>query len=567
MRLRNLSFAGKLWLLVGLFIATTALKQVVFWTLSSRTKVTGPIYNRVIEAKNLAADVMPPPQYIIESYLTVYRLINVSDANAVSGLRTQFERLEREYHLGHRRWEAVLPPGPLQKALVEDSYAPALDFYAIMRDEFFPLLASRTVATANETNTQLRALANGKLLAAYERHRAAIDQVLRLTEQAAIDAEADAVSQMDSWGNVVILMAVLVMALILVVSFWIARSILRPIRAFQSSLDDMSRGAGDLTARVPEDGKDEIGDLARSLNLMIGRIHDLVVRVRESSIQLFATSTEIAATARAQDATMRTLGGSSNQIAAAVKEITATSQELSSTMNTVAESGKSAAALAQTGRTGLGQMGGTMQRLTDATASIAAKLAAVSDKAADINVVVTTITKVADQTNLLSINAAIEAEKAGEYGRGFLVVAREIRRLADQTAVATLDIEGIVRHMQTAVSAGVMEMEKFSDEVRSGGQTVAAVNSQMGKILEQVQVMSDRFRMVNEGMGHQVIGAAQINDAMLQLTAGVDQSSASLREFNQATLSLRESADQLKGQISNFRVSGQPAGDAAGLQG
>ena len=78
----------------------------------------------------------------------------------------------------------------------------------------------------------------------------------------------------------------------------------------------------------------------------------------------------------------------------------------------------------------------------------------------------TTITKVADQTNLLSLNAAIEAEKAGEHGRGFAVVATEIRRLADQTAIASYDIEQLVKEMQSAVSAGVMGMDKFSEEVR-----------------------------------------------------------------------------------------------------
>src|SRR4030095_7834329 len=98
-------------------------------------------------------------------------------------------------------------------------------------------------------------------------------------------------------------------------------------------------------------------------------------------------------------------------------------------------------------------MSATMERLAKSTGSISTKLGVIREKASDINGVVTTITKVADQTNLLSVNAAIEAEKAGEYGLGFLVVAREIRRLADQSAVATLDIEQMVRQMQAAVSA------------------------------------------------------------------------------------------------------------------
>jgi methyl-accepting chemotaxis protein WspA len=168
--------------------------------------------------------------------------------------------------------------------------------------------------------------------------------------------------------------------------------------------------------------------------------------------------------------------------------------------------------------------------------------------------VVTTITKVADQTNLLSINAAIEAEKAGEYGRGFLVVAREIRRLADQTAVATLDIETIVRHMQDAVSAGVMQMDKFSGEVRAGVQRVAEISGQTGQIIEEVQALSDRFRSVNEGMRNQSVGAAQINEAMGQVTAGAQQTQTALEEFNKATMHLRQSVEVLNQEVAQFTV-------------
>ena len=100
---------------------------------------------------------------------------------------------------------------------------------------------------------------------------------------------------------------------------------------------------------------------------------------------------------------------------------------------------------------------------------------------------VTTINKVADQTNLLSLNAAIEAAKAGEFGQGFAVVAREIRRLADQTAIATLDIEQMVKEMQSSVSSGVMGMEKFAQEVQSAVREVNEISGQIAHIIEQVQ--------------------------------------------------------------------------------
>jgi methyl-accepting chemotaxis protein WspA len=319
---------------------------------------------------------------------------------------------------------------------------------------------------------------------------------------------------------------------------------------------DMAGGAGDLTARVEVRSNDEIGQLAAAINKVIQQIHDLVVRVRESSIQLYASSTEIAATARQQESTMQNLGSSTNQIAVAVKEISATSHELAGTVGTINDGAKQVGKAAVAGRSGLAGMAAAMQRLSESTSSISGKLGVVREKANDINVVVTTITKVADQTNLLSINAAIEAEKAGEYGRGFLVVAREIRRLADQTAVATLDIENMVRQMQSAVSAGVMEMDKFAEEVRTGVAKVGEINVQMGQILEQMRMSNEAFQSVSEATSQQSSGAGQINDAMVQLAAGVQQTSASLKEFHQVTVNLRESADALKQQVARFTVAG-----------
>ena len=210
--------------------------------------------------------------------------------------------------------------------------------------------------------------------------------------------------------------------------------------------------------------------------------------------------------------------------------------------------------MATTGQESLAGMDRTMRQLADSTGSIGSKLSVISERAANINLVVTTITKVADQTNLLSINAAIEAEKAGEYGLGFLVVAREIRRLADQTAVATLDIERMVKEMQYSVSAGVMEMDKFSEQVRQVVSEVQHIGGQLGQIIAGVQGLDQRFDQVTEGMRVQSQGAEQIREAMLRLSEGANQTSVSLREFNKATDHLREAVGGLKEEVSRFTV-------------
>jgi methyl-accepting chemotaxis protein WspA len=196
-----------------------------------------------------------------------------------------------------------------------------------------------------------------------------------------------------------------------------------------------------------------------------------------------------------------------------------------------------------------------MRQVTEASGSITAKLALLSEKAGNINQVITTITKVADQTNLLSLNASIEAEKAGEHGRGFGVVATEIRRLADQTAVATYDIDQTVREIQSAVSASVMGMDKFSEEVRRGMQAVEQVGGQLSEIIQQVQTLAPRVEAVNEGMQTQSDGADQIMQALLQLNEAAQQTVESLRQSTVAIDDLNQVAHGLRGGVSRFKLS------------
>jgi methyl-accepting chemotaxis protein WspA len=224
------------------------------------------------------------------------------------------------------------------------------------------------------------------------------------------------------------------------------------------------------------------------------------------------------------------------------------------TVHDVAGVSENTATAAASGQTGLARMEATMHHMEEATRTIADRLEVINERAATITSVVTTITRVADQTNLLSLNAAIEAERAGEYGRGFAVVAREIRRLADQTAVATLDIEHMVKEMTTAVSAGVMGIDHFAQEVRQGVEDVRTVGGQLNQIIDQVQALTPRFDAVNAGMRGQAQGAQQISEAMHQLNEAAQQTAASLHESAQAIAQLTDTAQDLHDGISRFKV-------------
>ncbi|MDP9501744.1 methyl-accepting chemotaxis protein [Pseudomonas protegens] len=330
------------------------------------------------------------------------------------------------------------------------------------------------------------------------------------------------------------------------------RAIMAPMNRIVSILEIMR--TGDLSGRLNLERKDEFGAVETGFNDMMTELTSLVSQAQRSSVQVTTSVTEIAATSKQQQATATETAATTTEIGATSREIAATSRDLVRTMTEVSSAADQASVLAGSGQQGLARMEDTMHSVMGAADLVNAKLAILNEKAGNINQVVVTIVKVADQTNLLSLNAAIEAEKAGEYGRGFAVVATEVRRLADQTAVATYDIEQMVREIQSAVSAGVMGMDKFSEEVRRGMAEVQQVGEQLSQIIHQVQALAPRVLMVNEGMQAQATGAEQINHALVQLGDASSQTVESLRQASFAIDELSQVAVGLRSGVSRFKV-------------
>jgi len=327
-------------------------------------------------------------------------------------------------------------------------------------------------------------------------------------------------------------------------------AVARPLSELVGSLDRMRQG--DFCHRIRWGREDEFGVLGAGLDRLADDLSGLVGQVQRSGIQVNTCATEIAATAKQQQSTATAIAATTAEISATSKEISATSKELVKTMNEVSQVAEEATVLANHGQTAITRMEATMRQILEASGSITAKLAVLNDKTANINSVVTTITKVADQTNLLSLNAAIEAEKAGEYGLGFAVVAMEIRRLADQTAVATYDIEKMVKEMQSAVAAGVMGMDKFSEEIRHNVDEVRRIGEQLTQLIEQIQAISPRFESVNEGIQAQSVGTDQITQAISQFSEGMQQTMEAIRGSQRSVELLTEAVKDVQKVVQRF---------------
>ena len=360
----------------------------------------------------------------------------------------------------------------------------------------------------------------------------------------------------ESQGGVIQWILVGVILLVVLVSLFagqrMTKAIAGPLAQLLAAMEKLR--AGDFTGRLALSGGDEFGQLAEGLNNTSDRLAELIGQMQKTGIQVNTSVNEMAATLKEQQATANEVASTTVEVGATAKEISASARELGRAGGEVAGVAENTAQLASSGQAGLSRLEATMRQILEAATTISAKLGILNEKTANINAVVTTINKVADQTNLLSLNAAIEAEKAGEYGQGFAVVATEIRRLADQTAVATYDIEQMVKEMQSAVAAGVMGMDKFNEEVRKGGQEAGQVTAQLGEIIQQVQQLTPRFEAVNEGMQAQATAANQISDALGQLGDTTQQSVQAVRQNAEAIDQLSGASRGLQDAVSRFKV-------------
>lgn len=544
---RHLTIRTRLYAQVGLAVVGFAIVLATTYTMSERFRVGGPLYERAMTRRAVVGELQPSNLSVVDPGLTLAILMAVTDPDETRKLVDQFRKQEAVYRDRQAHWRKELFDGPIKTALEQDVFPTGDEFLRVANDEVLGPLSR------GDRETALKAFRT-VVKPVFLRHRAAVEKAVDIG-LGKIEVDEKEVAAEITVGRTLLVSTIVGIALVLGLSGWyLARDIGRSVAELTNRVCEMSTGASDLTARVTVTSTDELGRLGNAINALIGKIHGVVSKVRESSLQVLSTASEIAATARTQETVVHGLNSATTQVAAAVREISATGKELSGTMTDVNGKATQAASLAVSGRERLANMERTMHRLVESTASISGKLATIREKADNINMVVTTITKVADQTNLLSINAAIEAEKAGEFGRGFLVVAREIRRLADQTAVATLDIEGIVRLMQDAVAAGVMQMDKFSDEVRTSVGRVGEINVQTSQIIAEVSGLSERFHLVTDGMRNQAVGAEQINEAMITVSGNIRQTAAAVEEFNGATAHLRSSIEQLNAEIGSFKV-------------
>ncbi len=382
-----------------------------------------------------------------------------------------------------------------------------------------------------------------------------VTESLTQNRLAAMDGQYQEAQRHYKWARNVFILSLIVGAVVAgIMIFMLISSINKPLVEIAKAMKELMNG--DFSHRLSYDGDDEFGILIRGFNKMMDDLGGLIATVEKSGIQVTSSITEIAASAKQQEATVNEHAATSNEIAASTTEIAATSENLMDTMSKVTDMVHNTTMAVSQSHKRVQNINRIMKKMENAVNSIVGKLSILNDKADNIALVTKTINKIADQTNLLSLNAAIEAEKAGEYGAGFSVVASEIRRLADQTAVATFDIEQTVNEVQAAVNSGVMSIEKFADNVHRGFSDIQISSNQISEVISQVEALRPPIETVNEGIEAQFMGAKQISEAVSQLNEAAQQIAETVGQSSSAIDQLSMATDTLRNSVSQFNLKG-----------
>ena len=343
----------------------------------------------------------------------------------------------------------------------------------------------------------------------------------------------------------------LVLALL---SLPLAASITKPVQLIKSKLDDMAAGEGDLTQRLPVTSQDELGELASSFNAFVAKIHALVQQVSVTTDQLFGLVGGVSSQAQRSEQAMAGQRQETDQVATAINEMSAAAHEVAQSAQRAAEAARETD---QQGQDAKRVVDGSIAHIHDLVGEVRSSSESLDSLRRDVQGIVSVlevIRAIADQTNLLALNAAIEAARAGEAGRGFAVVADEVRALASRTQQSTGEIQGMIDRLQNATGEAVAAMQRASQM----GESTREQASHAGEALDSIAVLIGTINSMNAQIAsaaeEQTAVAEEINRSVHQIAVAVDEVASDAEQGAQAARDLDGLGGRLQGLAGQFRV-------------
>lgn len=341
---------------------------------------------------------------------------------------------------------------------------------------------------------------------------------------------------------------------VLLVSLFAMRGTFYRIKQSADIAEKVSVGNFRIETNATETSSDEAGRLLYSVAKMTSKVRSFVLHIKIASLGISESAEEIEYSSGKYASGLKETNGQIESVADSLKQLGENSRILCDLTDELSENALDGAQKANDGKRKISEMESALGVFSRSTSSVGRRLATISERVENIASSVATVAKVSEETNLLSLNASIEAEKAGSAGIGFAVVAREIGRLAEQSASAVEDIETIVKDMQSAVESGVAEMDKFAEEIRTGGADVARLILDIDELASKMQTIAPQVERLASAMQSQRFDISKLADTISDVGDSMKQTALYLRDAENGRLQLKEASSRLSSEISAFDV-------------
>jgi methyl-accepting chemotaxis protein len=531
----------------------------VIWTALmaiNELKVGGPVYTRIVLGKDLIADILPPPEYIIESYLEATLAFN--DPASLDARKERLAQLRKDYDVRHEYWvqDSTYEPAIVQK-LIGPAHDEAARFWAEVESNLLPAIKRGDMTAA--------AASYAIVTDAYTKHRLVIDEIVAEANGFNAESEAAAARSETLFMAVVWSVSGLVLLIVLGGMLFMALGVVRPIARMTAVMKSLSEGVLDVVIPSAQ-RRDEVGQMARAVDVFrTNAIEAKRAREREAAQQQERQSRfeRMDSLTRSFDdsvqGALQRLAGAASQMEGSAHRLTEVADKSSHQVVAMTTATEEASANVQTVASSAEELSASfteMTRRAQESADIARSAAAEGANASSmvkglvlsaerIGEVVNLINDIAAQTNLLALNATIEAARAGDAGKGFAVVAGEVKNLASQTAKATEEIQNQIGAVQSATQSAAGAIEAIT-------RTIGRVNDIAGSISEAVQQQTEATHEIARSIQEAAIGTQEVSSNMAGVTQTATDAKESADEVRATADGLKRESEQLRSLVGSF---------------
>lgn len=388
----------------------------------------------------------------------------------------------------------------------------------------------------------------------FQKARDEIDKLTELSEVASSEAVTN--SELIASNARITLLSIASFGIILcvIISIWFPNLISKPLKRVMESLKQFAEGEGDLTRRIEIDGDDEFGRLSVLFNGFVDKLQEIISQVSDVTSRLATTSEELSAITKQSSDSVQVQRHETDQVATALNQMTATATEVARNATQTATSARESDEQVVKGKSQVESTTNSISQLASEVAVAADSIKQLENQSLEIGNVIDVIQSIAEQTNLLALNAAIEAARAGEQGRGFAVVADEVRTLASRTQKSTLEIRDIIERVQAGATHAVRSVESGHEKAKMTVIAAEETSLTLEAIVKEVSVISENTTQIASAAEEQRTVTEEVSRSVSNISDGATQSAEGAEQTARASEELSQLAVQQKNLIARFRV-------------